>query len=175
MDNKLSAGFTLIELLVVISIIGILASITLVSIQSVRAKARDTRRQADMQQIYNALYSFYLTKGCLPTPGLTLCATDTQADLGAWDYSSQGGSFLPFLVSSGYLSSVPVDPINNMTGDASPSGTYAYRYYCYNTDTGVGTGLALHYWSESTGGVVYYSGLRRGDYTDFADSNFVCR
>ena len=48
-------GFTLIELLVVIAIIGLLATIVLVSVNSVREKARGAKRRADFRQIYKAI------------------------------------------------------------------------------------------------------------------------
>lgn len=46
-----SKGFTLIELLVVISIIGLLASIVLASLNSTRAKAKDAAVQTYMTQV----------------------------------------------------------------------------------------------------------------------------
>ncbi len=52
-------GFTLIELLVVIAIIGVLASIITVSLQTARAKARDTKRISDIKSIQLALETYY--------------------------------------------------------------------------------------------------------------------
>ncbi|MDP2586963.1 MAG: type II secretion system protein [Candidatus Komeilibacteria bacterium] len=48
-------GFTLIELLVVISIIGLLSTLAVVSLNNARAKARDARRLSDLKAIQTAI------------------------------------------------------------------------------------------------------------------------
>ena len=65
-------AFTLIELLVVIAIIGILATISVVSLQASRARARDTRRLSDVKQITTALALYqndYMTYPATVTTG----------------------------------------------------------------------------------------------------------
>lgn len=59
-------GFTLVELLVVISIIGILSSISTVSVNLARKKARDAKRKADMSQIQLGLYLYYDDNSAFP-------------------------------------------------------------------------------------------------------------
>lgn len=66
-------GFTLIELLVVISIIGLLASVVMVSLNSARAKARDAKRLAEKNQMITALNLYY-------------------NDYGRWPVSASGGT-----------------------------------------------------------------------------------
>lgn len=142
-------GFTLIELLVVITIIGLLSSILLVGFNSVRAKARDAIRANDMHTIYTMLMQYNIKN-----QGIPKTSTYFDDNAGGWDYSSQPvgtPSFMSFLVTDGIAVKVPVDPINNMTTDGWPAGTYAYKYYCYP-----GAGLALGYKSEVTGAVVFY-------------------
>ncbi|MCX6731429.1 MAG: prepilin-type N-terminal cleavage/methylation domain-containing protein, partial [Candidatus Parcubacteria bacterium] len=63
-ENK--KGFTLIELLVVISIIGLLSSIVLASLNSARAKARDAKRMSDLHQLQLALELYYNQYGQYP-------------------------------------------------------------------------------------------------------------
>ncbi|MFA5644648.1 MAG: type II secretion system protein, partial [Patescibacteria group bacterium] len=66
-NNKTNKpAFTLVELLVVIAIIGVLATLAMVSIQSARIKARDTKRIADIKQIQTALELFFNDNGLYP-------------------------------------------------------------------------------------------------------------
>lgn len=55
MKTKFKSGFTLIELLVVISIIGILAGLSLSSYTGAQKQARDSQRRSDLNQYRNAL------------------------------------------------------------------------------------------------------------------------
>lgn len=144
--NK-NKAFTLIELLVVVAIIGVLASVVLASLNTARKKARDVVRAKDMQTIYTMLVQYAIQYGGIPAAG------GGDSDAGGWDYSSQpiaSPRFLSFLVTGGITNKVPVDPINDMTGDMVPSGTYAYKYHCYT-----GGLLSLGYVKEIGGQVGY--------------------
>ncbi|MEI7452441.1 MAG: type II secretion system protein [Candidatus Falkowbacteria bacterium] len=66
MNNKKVKGFTLIELLIVIAIIGILATIAVISLQNARVKSRDARRLSDVDQMQTALTLYYRDKGKYP-------------------------------------------------------------------------------------------------------------
>lgn len=146
--SKNTKGFTLIELLVVIAIIGLLSSVVLASLSSARAKARDAKRSSDMRNIFSALQLYQDRYGCIPTtigPNTCGIASGTNfADFGGWDYSVNTSAFLFFLATGTepIMSKVPVDPLNNMTGDDLPAGSYSYRYYCFPD------GLVLGYWQE---------------------------
>lgn len=64
-NNK--PGFTLIELLVVIAIIGLLSTLSIVALNSARAKSRDARRISDIKQIQTALELSYNEKNTYPS------------------------------------------------------------------------------------------------------------
>jgi len=86
MLNKNQRGFTLIELLVVISIIGFLASLVLVALNSARAKSRDAKRVGDIRQIISGLELYF--NDCTSYPSSVV----TGITLGAAGQSLSGGS-----------------------------------------------------------------------------------
>jgi len=59
-------GFTLIELLVVVAIIAVLTTIGILSYTQANKKARDGKRQADMEQIRSALVLYRTDNGTYP-------------------------------------------------------------------------------------------------------------
>lgn len=79
--NKLVSakkGFTLIELLVVVAVIGILASVILLGLSSVRGKGRDARRITDLKQLQNALELYF--NACSHYPPALTNLTNPGAD-----------------------------------------------------------------------------------------------
>jgi len=68
-------GFTLIELLVVVAIIGLLSTLSIVALNTARAKARDARRVSDVKQIQTALELYYNDKGGYPADTTALQPT----------------------------------------------------------------------------------------------------
>lgn len=122
-----------------------------------------------MYQILLALNLFYSENGCLPTTSGSTCLGATgynEANSGGWDYSSQGG-FMAFLKDNKFMPSDPFDPINNMTGDGTPSGTYSYRYNCYTSGP---YGPHLGYWKESGGYITVLAPSALA-----ANSDYLCK
>jgi prepilin-type N-terminal cleavage/methylation domain-containing protein len=63
-NNK--KGFTLIELLVVIAIIGLLATLSIIALNSAQAKARDVKRLSDVREIRTALEMYFASENSYP-------------------------------------------------------------------------------------------------------------
>lgn len=121
-------GFTLIELLVVISIIGVLASVVLTSVNTARAKSRDARRISDTRQIKLALDLFYDKYGHYIISGQCRATTPN----GSWSNSVQCLSGGRWLRDSSYnlAEFLPIDPIDPTNQNNWPRG--AYYYYAQN-------------------------------------------
>ena len=99
--KKNKKGFTLIELLVVIAIIGLLATLSVIALNTARVKARDARRVSDVKQIQTALEMYFDASSTYPA------ATNTAL-------------FLK------YMQQFPTNPSPQAEEDCSGFGDYVY-------------------------------------------------
>ncbi len=124
-------GFTLIELLVVIAIIGLLSTMSIIALNSARARSRDAKRISDIKQMQTALEMFYNDAGYYPATG----AVD------AGDSIATGGNT--------YMKVVPTAPTPIDGTCSAAQNTYTYVYgggavasgsytltYCLGAQTG---------------------------------------
>ena len=64
--KKRNQGFTIVELLIVIVVIGILALLVITTYSGIQAKARNSKRQTDIQSIQTQLEAFFSQNGYYP-------------------------------------------------------------------------------------------------------------
>ena len=109
-------GFTLIELLVVIGIIGLLATIITMNVQSARQKARCGKRRADIVSVQAPLEAYYDVNKAYPSGNWF----GTCPSFGSHDVYGANG-WIPNLAPT-YIRRLPSDP--------NPSSTErCYTYY----------------------------------------------
>ncbi len=139
--NKHRKGFTLIELLVVISIIGLLSSIVLASVNQARIKARNAIRKSDLVQLRNALELYYSTYGSYPSTlsGTTYVwntsdPTEPHINPTGNVRSPSGGDWIPGVVTAKAIGSLPKDPLGG-AGPNNAAGCQTWkRAYLYMSD-----------------------------------------
>lgn len=115
-------GFTLIELLVVIAIIGILSTLAVVSLTSARARARDSRRIADIRNVQSALELYFTDNSAYPGVPAGASSLDIAGAAGATAYLCTAGAWAtgaaPTCAAGTLLISVPPE--------AQSGDTYTY-------------------------------------------------
>ena len=129
---NLVSGFTLIELLVVISIIGVLSSVVLASLNSARTKARDASRTSSIRQVQLAIEMYYDANGKYPYPLPPWPTPPNNSDV-PLNWPSIVTDLAP------YISKIPVDPTNPFNyhyyvATLNPAPYYAI-YIPYETKT----------------------------------------
>ncbi len=121
---RVSSGFTLIELLVVVTIIAILAALTLQTAGYIQKKAASSRAEAEVAAISLALESYKIDYGDYPESGNSNSAVLIQA-LGVVINTNLNSMNKVYLD----LPKKSYSPTNNPTRIVDPFGTeYGYEY-----------------------------------------------
>ena len=148
--NSNKKGFTLIELLVVVAIIGVLASVVLVSLADARAKGRDSKRISDMKALQTAI-EMAKTDGINPPAS----------------YAHSGTTVFNYLRPT-YLQSIPIETYPATANSADlyyfcNLNTFVAGNLCHN-DTDIST-YAIRFRTEKTsklGPAGYYCSTSTG-------------
>ncbi len=110
-------GFTLVEILLVVAIIGILASIVLISLGPIQRQGRDARRLSDLRSIQSALELYYNKCGYYPG------AAAPTLPCPAWVNPASWGDMATALTGSSLgINQIPNDPTSGRTYGYLASG-----------------------------------------------------
>lgn len=117
--KKSFKGFTLVEVLIVIIIVGILIAALLPRLVGAQARARDTAREGGLNQIAQGVALKVADNDTASLP-----ANGAEADITA------------AVISTDYLSSIPVDPQGAFTDAEDGTCTGTAGAYCIHAYTG---------------------------------------
>lgn len=147
MKKRFEKGFTLVELLVIVAIIGVLAAIVIVALNSARVRARDARRQSDITSLQSALELYNDANNGYPKHDCNTNVAgvpDAQGEACAATFNSMIGD----LTGAGFLQSgAPTDP--NDDAGTNSSGTDSDFWYGYDVGSNA-QAFQLSYFEEST-------------------------
>lgn len=117
-------GFTILELLIVVAIIGILAAVTMVLLNSTRAHGRDSRRLEDLRSIENGLHLYAAGHNGLYPEASPAETIDGQTD-----------TLSTKLIADEDMDAVPTDPLHpGMVYQYESDGSTYTLTFCLETD-----------------------------------------
>lgn len=119
------SGFTIVELLIVIVIIGILATLVIVTFSGVQQKARDTERKTDINAVQKQIEAFYANKGYYPT----------VTDLNDATFRSSNDIKLDTKALADPSSATTTSLSNGVAGGSNSAKVYWYKAYSDSAKT----------------------------------------
>lgn len=154
-SKEVFKGFTLVELLVVISVVAVVASVTVVFLGQTRASARDGKRQTEIHTLETTLQQYHSDHGNYPKEETGIIIEEK--------YQDEAGTFYMEMKDE-YLPSSPEDPLygsgKTYVDAEGVDRDYGYRYVT-NDD---GSEYALFNGLETSGDYIesYSSGSAGG-------------
>lgn len=140
--KSVSSGFTLIELLVVIAVMGVLATVVLVTVDPAEqfARAEDSTRVQTVNTLGKAFEQYYIAKQVMPTPASWLTNLVGAGELKQTPTSS--GTACTGNVLSGYCygtsstNAVVYVSLESKAEDSACATASDVRYFIYDSSTG---------------------------------------
>jgi len=161
---RLLTGFTIVELLVTVSIISLLSSVVLASLNSARTKSYTARAQQDLAEFRKAIALLEFDTNQAPNhhpiaglPGSCQQDAETYLDETRAGIQATDGAFPRW--AGPYLQSVPKDPWGNRY-------IFDPDYRCFNNEVGCGSG---DYWAR----VVHSGGPNKSGINAYEADNIV--
>ncbi len=147
--------------MVVIAIIGLLASVVLLALNSARAKSRDAKRVADARQMQSALELYF--NDCNQYPVVAAATVIETMKLQQGTAAAAGGNCsgtTGFVAGGGtpsgtaYISQIPVAPLpaDNPSGSTACTNAISSNKYTYSSTGTGGSGYNLKFCLGGTTG-----------------------
>ena len=141
-----SRGFSLLEILIVIAVVGLLATLAVLSLNSARARTRDAQRISDISILRTVLSQHYLETSNYPlSAGVQLGQPGTKTDV----FTSLGFAASQEVNGIVYLQRVPTGPkLNEYYRYRGGANGYSLRF---QTETDTLLGNANVYYAHGSG------------------------